>query len=127
MAKRAAFNLFGVILVIGAGVFFVAGARGYSAREAKDRERVGAAQELMSRHGCPTCHSLPELRSANSTVGPPLEALGRRVYVGGRLNTEQNLTEFLKNPSAERPSTMPDVGLSVSEARQIAVYLRNLR
>lgn len=86
-----------------------------------------AAHRLMARHGCTGCHVIPGVPGAAASVGPPLTAIGRRVYVGGRLNTPRNLADFIQNPSAVRPSTMPVVGIAPEDAERVAAYLTQLR
>lgn len=90
-------------------------------------DETSAVQAIMARHGCGGCHTIPGVQGASATVGPPLTALGRRVYVGGRVNTPGNLTEFIQNPSAHRPSSMPDVGIQPRDAERVARYLVQLR
>jgi mono/diheme cytochrome c family protein len=107
----------GVALGVG---FVVAGC------DAAPRPEAGAAA-LMSRHGCAGCHIIPGVDGASSSVGPPLSGLGKRVYVGGRLNTAHNVARFIVNPSAHRPSAMPNLGVQPEEAAQIAAYLSQLR
>lgn len=98
-----------------------------SAPPAEGNAGAPGATALMTRHGCAGCHTIPGVDGAESNVGPPLTALGRRVYVGGRLNTPRHLAEFIHDPSAARPSSMPRVGISPEEAAQVAAYLSQLR
>ena len=84
---------------------------------------------LIAAHGCVSCHAIPGVRGPWSAVGPPLDGMARRSYVGGVLpNTPENLVRWLRDPPAIDPRTaMPDVGLTQSEAADIAAYLLTLR
>jgi cytochrome c len=83
---------------------------------------------LVTTYGCNTCHTIPGVPGARSTVGPPLDRFARRVYAGGRPNTPANLVEFLVDPRAVDPHTpMPDVGVTEADARDLAAFLYTLR
>jgi cytochrome c553 len=79
-------------------------------------------------HGCAACHTIPGVRTARGVVGPPLGGLPRRSLIAGRLpNNASALVAFLQNPPALVPNTgMPDVGLTLEEARDIAAFLATL-
>jgi cytochrome c len=82
----------------------------------------------IERYGCGTCHSIPKVRGANGTVGPPLDHFGRRGYIAGRLpNSGPNLIRWVQHPQQVEPGTaMPDMGVSDVDARDIAAYLFTL-
>jgi len=79
--------------------------------------------------GCGACHEIAGIRGALGRVGPPLLAVGRQAYIAGILpNTPDNLVAWLQNPPAIDPETaMPDLGLTVGQAQDIAAYLHTLR
>jgi cytochrome c2 len=83
---------------------------------------------LADQYGCGTCHRIPQVPGARGQVGPPLEQMGRRGYIAGILpNTEEAMITWLRSPQAVAPGTaMPDVGLTESQARDIAAFLRQL-
>ena len=83
------------------------------------------APSLMNAYGCGACHTIPGIRGADATVGPPLEGFGDRRTVGGVLpNTPDNLVRWLRDPQAVSPETlMPNLGLGQPRARDIAAYL----
>ncbi len=66
---------------------------------------------------------------ADALVGPPLNGIGSRAYVGGVLsNTPAHMMLWLKNPQALEPlSAMPALHLTDRDARDIAAYLYALR
>lgn len=84
---------------------------------------------LIEKFGCGTCHTIPGIANANGQVGPPLDAVGRRVYLAGALqNTPENMVRWLKDPQAVVPgNVMPDMGISDAQARNIAAYLYTLQ
>ena len=90
---------------------------------------IPRGRELIGRYGCVACHTIPGVRGPQSGVGPPLGKLALRGYVGGVLpNTPENLARWLRDPpSVDHRTAMPNVGLSETEARNIAAYLLTLR
>jgi cytochrome c1 len=90
---------------------------------------AGRGREAIRRYGCTTCHSIPGIADATGTVGPPLDKMGRRTYVAGRLeNTPGNLQRFIRHPQeVDPPNAMPDVGVTEADGRDIAAYLYTLK
>ena len=87
----------------------------------------GAA--LIRDYGCGSCHEIPGIAHADGLVGPPLSNIGVRVYLAGMLrNTPDNLMFWLRHPQQIVPgNVMPDMGVTASDARDIAAYLYTLR
>lgn len=81
--------------------------------------------DLIRQYGCGSCHTIPGIRRANASVGPPLQQLSKRVYIAGVIvNTPDNLARWIEHPQAVDPRTaMPEMGLSAQQARDIAAYL----
>jgi cytochrome c2 len=115
-------------LVIGAG-----GAFGYSAMRSQQRQALAAsvsggdpskARGHIEQFGCGGCHSIAGIRGANGRVGPPLQQIRDRVFVGSRPNTADNLVEWIVNPRAINPhSPMPVTGISQHQARDVVAFL----
>jgi mono/diheme cytochrome c family protein len=86
-------------------------------------------REAIAQYACESCHRIPGIVGANAAVGPPLDGLGRRQIIAGRLpNTPANLVEWLRAPRTINPeSAMPDLGVTERDARDIAAYLHTLR
>lgn len=86
-------------------------------------------QRLMAQYQCGSCHVVPEVPAARGRLGPTLEGFGHRSYIAGQLpNTPESLQRWLLNPPGEVPgTTMPRLGLSEDDARDIAGYLMSLR
>jgi cytochrome c len=85
--------------------------------------------EAIARYGCGDCHTIPGIREATATVGPPLADWRDRAYIAGRMaNTPKNLARWIANPQSIEPGTaMPDLEVPPSTARAIAGYLFDLR
>lgn len=85
-------------------------------------------KEVIRRHGCVACHTVPGVSGPVTNVGPPLENMARRAYIAGVVpNLPSEMIRWLRDPPAVDPCTaMPDMGLSDEEARNIAAYLYTL-
>jgi cytochrome c2 len=86
-------------------------------------------REVLYRYGCGSCHAIPGVMGARGQVGPPLEGIARRAYLGGVLpNTPENMMAWIRHPQKVQPRTaMPDLGVSETDARDMAAYLYRLR
>ena len=84
---------------------------------------------LIRQYGCGECHIVPGIAGAQGLVGPPLDKLGRRVYIAGVMrNSPDNLMAWLQDPQAFVPgNAMPRMGLNRDQARDITAYLYTLR
>ena len=80
-------------------------------------------------YGCSSCHTIPGIDGADGLVGPPLNRIASRTYVGGVLeNTPENMMKWIENPPGINPKTaMPNVHVTEGDARDIASYLYTLR
>jgi mono/diheme cytochrome c family protein len=83
---------------------------------------------LAAERGCGGCHTIPGVPRATGLVGPSLERVARRVYVGGVLaNSPSNMIRWLRDPPAvDPPTAMPNLRLDPAEARDVAAYLYTL-
>ncbi|HET7553792.1 MAG TPA: c-type cytochrome [Gemmatimonadaceae bacterium] len=84
---------------------------------------------LMRHYGCISCHTIPGVRGADATVGPPLTAMARRTFIAGVLpNTPDNMVRWIMNPPAvDSLTAMPFLGVTPADARKMAAYLYTLR
>jgi putative membrane protein len=82
-------------------------------------------QRAFRRYGCGSCHTIDGVPGAGGLVGPPLGGIGARAYVAGVLtNTPDNLTRWIRSPQdVDSLTAMPDVGVTASDARDIAAWL----
>jgi mono/diheme cytochrome c family protein len=83
----------------------------------------------LSQYACQACHTIPGITSSSPNVGPPLEGLASRSLIAGKLaNTPDNLVLWVRDPKSVKPlSAMPDMGVSETDARDMAAYLATLR
>ena len=90
-----------------------------------DPERGG---RLILQLGCGACHVIPGITGAKGLVGPPLDRMGKRVYIAGVLrNTPESMVTFLRDPQSVVPNgAMPKMDLDESQAQDIAAYLYTL-
>lgn len=131
-----------VRIAVAAGVLLI-GVGGYGAyrviADSDQRTRHIAAitrggdpdrgREAIQRYGCGKCHTISGLRNANGLVGPPLDGIARRIYIGGVvLNTPDEMIAWIRDPRAiDAKTAMPDTGVTLEDARDIAAFLYSLR
>jgi cytochrome c len=84
---------------------------------------------LIRAYGCGTCHTIAGVTGAIGLVGPPLTGIAQRSYIAGVLpNAPENMVRWIENPKAvDSLTAMPALGVSPSDARDIAAYLYTLR
>lgn len=95
-------------------------------------EAPGDAQNgklLLRQFGCGTCHEIPGVADAAGRVGPPLDGVAGRIYLGGVVpNTPDNMSAFIRHPQRFAPRTaMPELGVSEAHARDMVAHLYTLR
>lgn len=90
-------------------------------------ERAAAAPK-MREYGCTSCHIIPGVAGAASTVGPPLSHIANRATIAGVLpNTPENLAQWIQHPQQIHPgSAMPEMRVTSQDAKAIALYLETL-
>jgi cytochrome c len=82
----------------------------------------------LQEYECGVCHAIPGVPDARGQVGPALNEFGKRVYVAGKFpNEPETLIAWIQHAPAMAPETaMPDLGVSATEARDMAAYLYSL-
>lgn len=87
-----------------------------------------AGRRAMTQYLCATCHQIPGVVGANKHVGPPLNGIATRRYIGGVLpNTPEMMARWLQDPQQFDPlSAMPNLGVTDKDARDMAAYLYTL-
>ncbi|AUW57042.1 cytochrome C [Sphingobium sp. SCG-1] len=82
-------------------------------------------KQLLSSYGCGGCHNIPGVAQAQGMVGPPLDTIGARGFIAGRLeNTPANMERWIENPQEMSPGTaMPNLGVGHRDARDMTAYL----
>lgn len=86
-------------------------------------------QSLLSQYQCGSCHAIPNIPVARGTAGPPLKQFGKRSYIAGHIpNNAEMLAQWIVDPRSLIPNTsMPSMGVSPEDARDIAAYLHTLQ
>lgn len=84
---------------------------------------------LLAPYQCGSCHSVPGVPAARGVLAASLANYGRRSYIAGHVpNNGSTLARWIENPKALVPdTTMPDMGVSAADARDMAAYLGTLR
>jgi cytochrome c len=90
---------------------------------------VARGRALLHQYGCGYCHRIRGVDAARGDIGPPLDDVGRRVYLAGALpNTPEQMARWIRAPQAYRPGTaMPDMNVSEKDANDMVAYLYRLR
>ena len=90
---------------------------------------VRRGRAAIAKYGCGTCHTITGVRAANATVGPPLDRIAARMYLGGHLtNSPANMMKWIQHPQAIEPKTvMPELGVTDEDVKDIAAFLYTLR
>ncbi len=116
-----------VVVLCGLGAS-ACGAAGVKEAEAVTGGSVSRGVSAIGRYGCATCHTIPGVAGA-ATVGPPLDRIAMRHYLGGHLtNTPGNMIKWIQHPQAIDPkNAMPELGVSDDDARDIVAFLYTLR
>jgi cytochrome c oxidase assembly factor CtaG/cytochrome c2 len=83
----------------------------------------------INKYGCAACHTIPHIANATATVGPPLDRIAVRQYLGGHLiNTPDNMAKWIQHPQAIDPkNAMPELGVTDQDVKDIAAFLYTLR
>ena len=83
----------------------------------------------LRQYACTTCHRIPDVVGNHAPVGPPLDHIATRKYLGGVMpNTPENMVRWLRFPREVAPGTaMPNLGVSERDAWDMAAYLYLLK
>ena len=130
-ATDAASRMLPILIVLCALAASACGGRSAVVREAEtltggDVERGRSA---IGKYGCAACHTIPGIADAQATVGPPLNNIAVRGYLGGHLaNSPANMMKWIQHPQQVDPkNVMPELGVTDQDARDITAYLYTLR
>ena len=76
---------------------------------------------LISAVGCGACHTIPGINGAVGLVGPPLDQIGRRLYIAGVLrNTPENLQAWLQDQQDDLTQDLLVMQEDLETARNLA-------
>jgi cytochrome c len=89
----------------------------------------GRGQRLLAQYQCGACHTIPGVQASRGIIGPSLADFGRRSYIAGHVpNRADLLAQWIADPRSLVPTTsMPNMGVSHDDARDMAAYLHTLR
>lgn len=134
MSARGALILTALAVIIVAAAVVVNALGAAALREVPVKHPLAGAnpdhgRELLGSYGCGSCHTIPGVTAARGKVGPPLVGLDDRAYIAGELtNDGDNLARWIHDPQGVEPGVaMPDLGVGMDSARDIAAYLYTLR
>jgi cytochrome c2 len=93
--------------------------------EAMTGGSVARGELAFAKYGCGGCHTLAGIPQAHGSVGPPLDGVGARAIIAGKLeNKPDNLEQWIQNPQKVTPGTaMPNLGVTPNDARDLAALL----
>jgi cytochrome c oxidase subunit 2 len=86
-----------------------------------------AGEKLFMTKGCMGCHSLQAVGAPKGMIGPNLANVGARSHIaaGWLPNTDENLERWIREPQTVKKGVlMPNLGVTVEEARSLRAYLR---
>ena len=97
--------------------------------DAATAEGIERGRLLLARYQCGSCHAIPGVPASRGQVAQSLASFGQRSYIAGRLaNGPDALARWIVAPQALVPgTTMPSMGASPADARDMAAYLMSLR
>lgn len=86
-------------------------------------------RQLVNQYGCGTCHAIPGVPGATGMVGPALDHMAHRPALAGKYpNTPDFMAKWLQNPQAIDPNnTMPNLGVTPDDARDLSAFLFTLK
>jgi cytochrome c oxidase assembly factor CtaG/cytochrome c2 len=121
-----------VVLLL-AWIGILSGCDGQSSEDAASQMTGGGdphkGVQLIRYYGCASCHTIPGIHGATALVGPPLDHMSSRNYIGGVVqNSPKNMIDWIENPKAiDSKTAMPNLHVTENDARDIASYLYTLR
>jgi len=118
------FALVVAVTVLGSGCSPPAQEQGEGQRQARAGQ-LERGRSLLAQYQCGSCHTIPDVQAARGRAGPTLVAFGRRSYIAGQVpNRPEPLARWIVAPAAVVPgTTMPAMGVSPDDARDMAAYL----
>ena len=90
---------------------------------------IDRGKQAIARYGCNACHAIPGITGSKGMVGPPLDHIASRSFIAGKFpNNPQTMINWLQDPPKYDPQTsMPNLGVTAADSRDIAAYLYTLK
>jgi cytochrome c1 len=85
----------------------------------------GRGRALIVEKGCAGCHTVAGVPSAAGVAGPVLNNVTLRPTLAGQVpSSPENMVRWLLDPPGVKPgTTMPRLGLTEAEARDLTAFL----
>jgi cytochrome c1 len=93
-------------------------------------DAVLRGRAAIAARGCGACHIIEGVFGATGLAAPPLDGIGARQVIAGRLsNTRENLARWILDPAAVEPGVAmpPLVNPGSTTVSDIAAYLETLK
>jgi cytochrome c len=89
--------------------------------------RRGAA--AVAKYGCGSCHTAKGVSGASGQVATEFRDVHKRTYIAGVIaNTPENLMRWIQDPKViDEKTAMPNLGVTPSDAADIAAYIYSLK
>lgn len=85
-------------------------------------------EKLIAQKGCGGCHTISGVQGATGVAGPNLTNIVLRPTIAGESipNSPDTLMQWLLDPPSMKPgTTMPKLGLTEQEARDLVAFLES--
>ncbi|MCU1347766.1 MAG: cytochrome c class [Acidobacteria bacterium] len=85
--------------------------------------------QLLAQYGCNSCHNIPGVQGPKGSIAPSLEHTASKPVIAGKFpSAPETMVRWLENPQSLDPqSTMPNLGVTERDARDMTAYLFTLR
>jgi cytochrome c len=126
--KRLALPL--ILLMLAAACNRDEASKSLATPQAKPIGNAERGKALAGQYGCNVCHAVPGVDGPQGSLGPALAGVASRptISFGTVQNTPENLAKFIQEPASMNPqSSMPPIGLTEVDAKDIAAYLLTLK
>lgn len=100
------------------------------AAPAADAGNATRGAELAAQYGCNVCHIIPGVTGPRGSLGPSLAKVAAQptLAYGTVPNTPDNLRKYIQSPPTVYPqTTMPVLGVTDQDARDITAHLLTLK
>jgi len=126
-----------LVLAALAGLLFIAGLIGIGYEYLRERSQMRShaaaisggdprrGEAMFIQYGCGSCHAMRGVRAATGSVGPPLDGVGVRAIIAGKLaNRPENMERWIRDPQHVSAGTaMPDLNVGEQDARDMTAFL----